>query len=125
AYPGRRRRALTDVSFTVPAGSTVALVGRSGAGKSTGANLFLRFWDPGAGVVRMNGHDLRDYGLDGLRRRIALVAQDTYLFNDTLRANILLARPEASEPQLRAAIEHAALADLVDALPDGLDTIVG
>ena len=124
-YPGRRRRALAEVSFSVPRGSTVALVGPSGAGKTTVANLFLRFWDPDEGVVRMNGHDLRDYGLDDLRRRIALVAQDTYLFNDTLRNNILLARPGASHAELMAAVEKASLAELVASLPDGLDTIVG
>jgi ATP-binding cassette subfamily B protein len=125
AYPGRRRRALADVSFTVPAGSTVALVGPSGAGKTTVANLFLRFWDPDGGVVRMNGHDLRDWGLDELRQRIALVAQDTYLFNDTLRNNILLARPGAGSPELMAAVERASLAELVASLPEGLDTLVG
>ena len=124
-YPGRRRRALADVSFSVPAGSTVALVGPSGAGKTTVASLFLRFWDPDEGAVRMNGHDLREYGLDDLRRRIALVAQDTYLFNDTLRSNILLARPGAGQAELRAAVENASLAPLVASLPDGLDTIVG
>jgi ABC-type multidrug transport system fused ATPase/permease subunit len=89
------------------------------------ANLLLRFWDPQSGVVRLFGHDLRDYVLDDLRRRIALVAQDTYLFHDTLRANIALARPDAGDAALRAAVEHAALAELVDALPAGLDTVVG
>src|SRR5207249_300845 len=121
-YPGRRRRALADVSFSVPAGSTVALVGPSGAGKTTVASLLLRRWDPDKGAVRMNGHDLREYGLDDLRRRIALVAQDTYLFNDTLRSNILLARPGAGPAELRAAVENASLADLVASLPDGPHT---
>jgi len=125
SYPGRRRRALSEVSFTVPAGSTVALVGPSGAGKTTVANLFLRFWDPDAGAVRMNGHDLREYELDDLRRHVALVAQDTYLFNDTLRSNVLLARPGASEAELLAAVEKAALDEFVASLPEGLDTIVG
>ncbi len=124
-YPGRRRPALTEVSFTVPRGSTVALVGPSGAGKTTIASLFLRFWDPGIGSVRLDGHDLREFGLDELRRRVALVAQDTYLFNDTLRNNILLARPEASEAEVTAAVEQAALTEFVASLPDGLDTIVG
>src|SRR3546814_15379485 len=73
----------------------------------------------------LNGADLRDYAIDDLRRRIALVAQDTYLFNDTLRANILIARPDASEAELLAAVEHASLSELVAALPDGLDSPVG
>ena len=82
-------------SFDIPAGKTVALVGTSGAGKTTTAQLLMRFWDPDSGRITLNGADLRDYKLDELRRLIALVAQDTYLFNDTLRANILIARPEA------------------------------
>jgi ATP-binding cassette, subfamily C, bacterial CydCD len=125
AYPGRPRPALDGVSLRVPVGSTVALVGPSGAGKTTVANLLLRFWDPQGGVVRLLGHDLRDYALDDLRRRIALVAQDTYLFNDTLRANIMLARPDADGAALADAIERAALSDVIAALPEGLDTRVG
>jgi ATP-binding cassette, subfamily C, bacterial CydCD len=124
-YPGRRRPALADVSFWARTGSTVALVGASGAGKTTVANLLLRFWDPDTGVVRIDGHDLRAYRLDELRGRVALVAQDTYLFNDTLRRNILLARPDAREAELRAAVENASLGDLVASLPEGLETIVG
>jgi len=125
AYPGQDRRALSEVSFEIPAGKTLALVGTSGAGKTTTAQLLMRFWDPDEGRITLNGADLRDYQLDDLRRRIALVAQDTYLFNDTLRNNILIARPDASEEDLRAAIAHASLTDLVEALPDGLDTPVG
>jgi ATP-binding cassette subfamily C protein CydCD len=124
-YPGQPRPALLDVAFTVPAGTTLALVGPSGAGKTTVAHLLLRFWDPSAGVVRLQGHDLRAYGLDDLRRRIALVAQDTYLFNDTLAANIRLARPDASDAAVRDAVRSAALEELVAGLPDGLDTVVG
>ena len=74
----------------------MALVGTSGAGKTTTAQLLMRFWDPDSGRITLNGADLKDYKLDELRRMIALVAQDTYLFNDTLRANILIARPDAS-----------------------------
>ncbi|MFO1159720.1 MAG: ABC transporter ATP-binding protein [Reyranellaceae bacterium] len=124
-YPGQTRRALSNVSFTIPAGKTVALVGTSGAGKTTTAQLLMRFWDPDGGRITLNGADLRDYKLDDLRRLIALVAQDTYLFNDTLRANILIARPDASEAELQAAIKHASLSGLVAALPDGLDSPVG
>jgi ATP-binding cassette subfamily C protein CydCD len=125
AYPGRTRPALNDVSFAIPAGATVALVGASGAGKSTIASLLLRFWDPEKGAVRLDGVDLRRLQLDALRRRIALVAQDTYLFNDTLEANIRLARPEATEAELARAIEQAALSGFVASLPDGLATRVG
>jgi ABC-type multidrug transport system fused ATPase/permease subunit len=125
AYPGQSRRVLSDVSFEIPAGKTLALVGTSGAGKTTTAQLLMRFWDPDAGRITMNGIDLSDYRLDDLRQRIALVAQDTYLFNDTLRNNILIARPEASEADLFAAVERASLSELVDALPEGLDSPVG
>ncbi len=120
-YPGQTRRALSNISVAIPAGKTVALVGTSGAGKTTTAQLLMRFWDPDSGRITLNGADLKDYKLDALRRMIALVAQDTYLFNDTLRANILIARPEASKAELDAAIKHASLSELVAALPEGLD----
>ena len=125
AYPGRSRPALDGVSFRVPAGATVALVGPSGAGKSTIASLLLRFWDPDQGAVTLDGLDLRGLKLDALRQRIALVAQDTYLFNDTLEANIRLARPEASAEDFARAIEQAALSGFVAGLPEGLATRVG
>ena len=124
-YPGQNRPALSAASFRIPAGKTLALVGTSGAGKTTTAQLLMRFWDPDHGSLTLNGADLRDYRLDDLRRQIALVAQDTYLFNDTLRRNILIARPEASEAELAAAIGHASLAELVEALPEGLESEVG
>jgi len=103
----------------------VALVGPSGAGKTTIAHLFLRFWDPDKGGARLDGHDLREYRLDELRRGVALVAQDTYLFNDTLRNNVALARPGATPAEVSVAIERAALSDFVASLPEGLDTVVG
>ena len=124
-YPGREDRALREVSFDVPAGMRVALVGPSGAGKTTAAHLLLRFFDPERGTVRLAGHDLREWRLDDLRARIALVSQDTWLFNETLRANILAARPEAGEEALAQAVERSALADFVAALPEGLETPVG
>ena len=117
--------ALNAINFSVPVGSTVALVGPSGSGKTTVAHLLLRFWDPSSGNVRLQGHDLRDYPLNELRARIALVSQDTYLFNATLRENILMARPEADEQAIKAAIRRAALEDFVAAQPEGLDTPVG
>jgi len=125
AYPGKRQDTLHDLSFTVPAGATVAIVGASGAGKSTVASLLLRFWDPREGAVKLDGVDVRQLRLDGLRERVALVTQDTYLFNDTLEGNIRLARPEASREDLMRALEQAALGDFVKRLPEGLATRVG
>jgi ATP-binding cassette subfamily C protein CydCD len=125
AYPGARRRALDAVSVDVPAGATVAIVGPSGAGKTTLANLLLRFWDPAEGHVVIDGVDLRDFELDHLRARVSLVSQDTYLFNDSLRANVALARPDADERAIYLALDQAALSEFVMSLPEGLDTPVG
>ncbi|MFT4067795.1 ABC transporter ATP-binding protein [Paraburkholderia sp.] len=124
-YPGRSVPAIDRVSFDVPPGSTIALVGASGAGKSTVASLLLRFWDPQQGRITLGGVDLRRLRLDDLRRHIALVAQDTYLFNDTLEANIRLAAGDASEADVRRALERAALGEFVARLPEGLATRVG
>jgi ATP-binding cassette subfamily C protein CydCD len=124
-YPGQARAALADVSLAIQPGRTVALVGPSGAGKTTMAQLLMRFWDPDTGRIAINDADLRDWRLDDLRRHIALVAQDTYLFNDTLGNNIRMARPDATDADIVEAVRNASLKDLVDTLPDGLDTQVG
>jgi ATP-binding cassette, subfamily B, bacterial len=124
-YPNRARAVLRGMSLDIRPGSTVALVGPSGSGKTTLANLLLRFWDPSEGSIALDGHDLRRYDLDDLRSRIALVAQDTYLFNDSLRANVALAKPDAGEAEIREALARAALGDFVAGLPDGLNTRVG
>ncbi len=125
SYFGANRPALSGVSFSVPAGGTIALVGPSGAGKTTLAQLMMRFWDPDTGTVRMDGEDLRNFKLQELRGSIALVAQDTYLFNESLRDNILIARPGAPAAEVQAAVARAALAEFVESLPEGLDTPVG
>ncbi len=125
SYPGQHQPALAAVDIEIPAGQVVALVGPSGAGKTTTALLLMRFWDPDRGRVTLDGIDLRDHRLDDLRHQVALVAQDTYLFNDTLRANIGIGRPGASEAELAAAVALASLDGVVDGLPDGLDTVVG
>lgn len=117
--------ALDDVSFTVPAGSTVALVGPSGAGKSTLVSLLLRFWDYEEGVIQWAGHDLRACAQDDVRRLMSVVSQTTHLFAGTLLDNLRIARPALSEDDALAALAAAELGDLVAALPDGLHTWIG
>ena len=125
AYGAGEAEALREVSFTVAPGDTVALVGRSGAGKTTCANLVMRFWDPTAGAVRLDGRDIRDFKLDDLRGQVALVSQDTYLFNASVRDNIRLGRSGASDAELEAAARQANCHDFITAFPDGYDTVVG
>ncbi|GAA3804980.1 ABC transporter ATP-binding protein [Streptomyces phyllanthi] len=116
---------LNEVSFLAPAGRLTALVGPSGAGKTTITHLVPRFYDPVSGTVRIGGHDIRDLTLTSLRDSIGVVTQDAHLFHDTIRANLLYARPDASEPELVEACDAARIWDLIASLPDGLDTMVG
>jgi ABC-type multidrug transport system fused ATPase/permease subunit len=116
---------LHDVSFRVEAGQMVALVGSSGAGKSTIAQLMPRLYDVEGGTVRMSDVDVRDLSAESIRETLGMVTQDGHLFHESIRANLLLARPRASEDELWEVLRRARLADLVATLPDGLDTIVG
>jgi ATP-binding cassette, subfamily C, bacterial CydC len=117
--------ALDEVSFNLPAGSRIAVVGESGAGKTSLANVLLRFWDYQAGSIRLGGAELRDCSAHDVRARIAVVAQDTYLFNATIRENLLLARPDADAAMLEAACRTAQLHDFIVSLPQGYDTEIG
>ncbi len=122
---GPGQQALTDVSFRAPAGKLTALVGPSGAGKTTITHLVARMYDPTDGVVAIGGTDIRDVTLDSLHEVVGVVTQDAHLYHDTIRANLLYARPGASEQELILACQAAQIWDLVAVLPDGLDTVVG
>jgi ABC-type multidrug transport system fused ATPase/permease subunit len=116
---------LHGVSFRAEPGQMVALVGSSGAGKSTIAQLLPRLYDVDSGAVRLGGVDVRDLTADSIRDTLGMVTQDGHLFHDTIRANLLLARPEAGEEEIWDALTRARLATLIRSLPDGLDTVVG
>ena len=125
AYGHHEPQALQQVSFELPAGRTTALVGPSGAGKTTCANLLMRFWDPNTGRVVLENDDLCSFTLDDLRGQIALVSQDTYLFNDTIRANLRLGRPYATDAEVEEAARQANAHDFINSFPDEYDTTVG
>ncbi|MGY5008200.1 thiol reductant ABC exporter subunit CydD [Streptomyces sp. 900105755] len=124
-YPGQQRDALGGLDLTLHEGRRVAVVGASGAGKSTLAQVLLRFLDPGAGSYTLAGVDAYGMDSDDVRRLVGLCAQDAHLFDSSVRENLLLARKDATEEDLRDALGRARLLDWVDGLPDGLDTLVG
>ncbi|MER6469193.1 ABC transporter ATP-binding protein [Streptomyces collinus] len=124
-YPGAASWALSDVSFHAAPGETLALVGASGAGKSTVAKLQLRFYDPDRGAVRLDGTDLRDLDLSGVRENVAVVLQETLVFHGTVRENIAYGRPEATEAEIVEAARAADAHDFIELLPEGYDTLVG
>src|SRR5947209_7318368 len=119
------RTALDGISFRIPPGKMAAFVGPSGAGKTTITQLVPRFYDPQSGAIRVDGHDIRDVTLASLRENVGIVTQETYLFHDTIEANLLYARQDATEAEVIAAARAANIHDFVAALPDGYRTIVG
>ncbi|MFP1725125.1 lipid A ABC transporter ATP-binding protein/permease MsbA [Lonsdalea quercina] len=126
AYPGKETLALNDISLHVPPGKTVALVGRSGSGKSTIANLITRFYDIQSGEIILDGHDLRDYTLSSLRNQVALVSQNVHLFNDTIANNIAYAYDKSfSREDIERAATMAHAMDFISKMENGLDTVIG
>jgi subfamily B ATP-binding cassette protein MsbA len=124
-YASENGVVLHGISLTVPAGSTLAIVGRSGSGKSTLVSLLPRFYDPTGGVVLIDGVDIRDYHLSDLRRQMSLVSQEVVLFNESIRNNIVFGATDITEAQLQAAASAAYVLEFAQQLPQGLDTIVG
>ena len=121
----RATRYSQHLNLNIAGGETVALVGASGAGKSTVSKLLFRFYDPTEGAVEIDGTDIRSVSLDSVRRAIAVVPQDCVLFNDSLRENVRYGRPNATDDDVEQAIEAAFLGEVIERLPDGLDTVVG
>jgi ATP-binding cassette subfamily B protein len=119
------RYALQDVSFEVQPGQLAALVGHSGAGKTTITYLLPRLYDVTSGSIEIDGHDIRDVTLDSLAANIGMVTQETYLFHDTIRANLLYAQPGAPQEAIEAACRAANIHEFIADLPDGYDTVVG
>ena len=124
-YPGTETPALCDVSLSIASGQTVALVGPSGAGKTTLSNLVARFYDPTQGRVTLDGRDLRDYDVETFRTLLGVVEQDVFLFDGTIAQNIAYARREATSAEVRAAAEAANATEFIDRMADGMQTIIG
>mgnify|MGYP002520947880 FL=1 len=119
------RQVLQDVSFSIPEKTSTAILGPSGSGKTTICSLLARFYDPQRGAIRVGGHDLREFTCDSLLSNISMVFQNVYLFHDTIRANILFGKPDATEEEMIEAAKKARCHDFIMALPDGYDTVVG
>lgn len=124
-YPGSPGPALTDIDLTVPAGSTLAIVGATGAGKTTLGYLTARLYDPTSGSVEIDGIDLRDMALADVSAAVGVVSQETYLFHDTIRQNLRFARPDATDEEIENAARTAQIHDFIMSLDDGYDTMVG
>ncbi len=124
-YPGQNEPALRGINLRIRPGEHTALVGPSGSGKSSLVNLIPRFWEPTHGEIRLDGIPLREIRLASLRRQIAVVSQDIFLFDDTIRANIAYGLPDASEADIERAVQAAALDEFIASLPEGLNTRVG
>ncbi len=124
-YGSDEQFALRDISFGLPQGKRLAIVGPSGAGKSTLVNLLLRFWDYQDGRIELGGRDLREYNPDQVRRMMGVVSQNTYLFNATVRDNLLLAKPDATQAELEQAAQRAQIHPFIQSLPEGYDTWIG
>jgi ATP-binding cassette subfamily B protein len=124
-YPGADRPALAGIDLDVPAGSTLALVGETGSGKTTLGSLVARLYDPSAGAVRIDGTDIRDMRLADLAAIVGVVSQETYLLHTTVRENLRYAKPDATDAEIEEAARAAQIHDLIASLPDGYDTMVG
>jgi subfamily B ATP-binding cassette protein MsbA len=124
-FPGADQPTLDGVTFDVPIGRTVALVGRSGAGKTTVTNLLARFYDPTSGAVLVDGRDARDLTLASLRAHLAMVTQETVLFDDTVAANIAYGKPDATREQIEAAARAAHADEFIAGMPQRYDTLIG
>ncbi len=125
SYPTQSIPALQKISFTVPTGKSVAIVGPSGAGKSTIANLLLRFWDYEAGEITLEGWSLKALNQDDVRKKIALVSQNSYFFNTSIRENLRLARRSITQEEMEAAAQLAQIHEFIASLPKGYDTLIG
>ncbi len=125
AYPGHEKLVLKDVNLFLPRGTTLALVGSSGAGKSTLADLLPRFYDPIAGSITIDGTDLREFDVVSLRKRMGIVSQDTFLFNDSVGNNIAYGRSEATDDEILTAAKRANAYEFISKLPQGFDTLIG